>query len=159
MLARIESEKRNESSNTTPICSRSDDEGDVANVDAVDPHRALVHVVEAGEQQSDGRLPRSGGADERDRLAGLDGQREVAQHRLRVQVAERDVVEAQLTAGRRERDRIGLLLHERGAVEQVGDPLGAGAGELADGQDRREHPDRGNELQHVDGEREERRRA
>ena len=69
MFAVIESEKRNESSNTTPMLRRSECSVRVAHVDAVDRDRAGVHVVEAREQQPDRRLARARAADERDRLA------------------------------------------------------------------------------------------
>ena len=116
-----------------------------------------VHVVEAREQQPDGRLARTRAADERDRLARRDREVEVAQHRLGRRVAERHVVERDLAARRRARStRVGRVLHERRRVEQVVDALGAGAGELADGEDRRELPDRRRDQQHVRREREER---
>ena len=70
----------------------------VAHVDAVDRDRAGVHVVEARQQEPDGRLARTRAADERDRLARRDGEGEVAQHRLGRRVAERHVVEDDLTA-------------------------------------------------------------
>ena len=72
MLALIESEKRNESSNTTPMLRRSDCERDVADVGAVDRDAPGVHVVEARQQQPDGRLARARAADERDRLTRRD---------------------------------------------------------------------------------------
>ena len=100
----IVSEKRNESSNTTPMLRRSDCERDVAHVDAVDRDAARVHVVEARQQQADRRLARARAADERDRLARRDRESEVAQHRFGRRVAERHVVEAHL-AVRSPRDR------------------------------------------------------
>jgi hypothetical protein len=50
-------------------------------------------------------------------------------------------------------------MHDRRRVEEVEDPLRAGAGELADREDRGEHPHRGRELEHVRREREERAEA
>ena len=94
----IESEKRNESSNTTPMLRRSDSQRDVAHVGAVDRDAPGVHVVEARQHQRDGRLARTRAADERDRLARRDREVEVAQHRFGRRVAERHVVEAHLAA-------------------------------------------------------------
>ena len=129
---------------------------DVAHVDAVDRDTARVHVVEAGEHQRDRGLARTGAAHERDRLAGGDGEVEVVQHRFGRRVAERDVVEPHCPARHLEIDRAGRVLHERRRVEQVVDPFGAGACQLAHGEDRRELPDRRGYQQHVRGEREER---
>ena len=46
----------------------------VADVDAVDANRALLHVVEAQQQRDDRGLARAGVADKRDRFAGIDGE-------------------------------------------------------------------------------------
>ena len=127
----------------------------VAHVDVVDADRTVVHVVEAGEQQPDRRLARSRRADEGDRLARRDRQGEVAQHRLRAQVAEAHVVERDLTVGRGQHRRVGLLQDQRRAVEQLEDAFRAGVGELRDRQHAREHPHRCDERQHVRREREE----
>ena len=134
-------------------------EVNVANVDAVDRDPARVHVVEARQHQRDRRLARARAADERDRLARGNGEVEVAQHRIGRRVAERHVLEAHLAVRHLEVDRVGRVLHDGRRVEQVVDALGAGARELADGEDRRELPDRRRDQQHVGGEREERARG
>ena len=131
-------------------------EVDVANVDAVDRDAPGVHVVEAREHERDRRLARARAADERDRLARRDREIEVAQHRIGRRVAERHVLEAHLRRGISRSERIGRVLHDRRRVEQVVDALGAGAGELADGEDRGELADRRRDEEHVGGEREER---
>ena len=131
-------------------------EGDVAYVDAVDGDRAVLHVVEAGEQQADRRLPRAGRTDQGDGLAGRDVQREVTQHGLRPEVAVRHVVEVDGPADAGERLRVGLLGHEWVRVEDLEHAFGAGAGLLADREQRGEHPDRGDELDEIAREREER---
>ncbi len=131
-------------------------EAHVANVGAVDRDAARVHVVEARQHQRDGRLARSRAADERDRFARRDREIEVAQHRFGRRVAERHVLEAHLGPRDLEIDRVGRVLHDRRRVEQVVDALGAGPGELADGEDRGELPDRRRDEEHVGGEREER---
>ena len=51
-----------------------------AHVVAVDRHGAVIDVVEAGEQASDGRLARSGRADDGDRLARCHCHREPVEH-------------------------------------------------------------------------------
>ena len=128
----------------------------VAHVGAVDRDPPGVHVVEARQHQRDGRLARARAADERDRLAGRDGEIEVAQHRIGRRVTERHVLEAHLAVRHLEVDRVGRVLHQRRRVEQVVDALGAGPGELADREDRRELADRRRDQEHVGGEREER---
>ena len=56
----------------------------------------------------------------------------------------------------REVGRVGRVLHQRRRVEEVVDAFGAGARELADGEDRGELTDRRRDQEHVGGEREER---
>ena len=73
-------------------------EGDVAHVDAVDRHSALGHVVEARQEQRDGRLARSARADERDGLARCDVQLEAVENGLALRVAEAHVVEVDVAA-------------------------------------------------------------
>ena len=62
----------------------------VADVDAVDANRALLHVVEAQQQRDDGGLARAGVADDRDRVARIDGERNIAQHPVVVVHAQDD---------------------------------------------------------------------
>ena len=124
----IVSEKRNESSNTTPMLRRS--ESSVTSRTST-PSMVIapgVHVVEAGEQQRDRRLARTRAADERDRLAGRDREVEVAQHRLGRRVAERHVLERTSPRGTARSTASGCVLHERRGVEQVVDALGARRG-------------------------------
>ena len=128
----------------------------VAHVDAVDGHRARMHVVEPGQQEPDGRLARARAAHERDRLAGRDMQAEVAQHRFGRCVAEGHAVEGDRAAFDVQLTRVGMILDEWGRVEQVVDALGARARQLADRQDRRQLSDGRRDEQHVRREREER---
>ena len=131
----------------------------VAHVDAVDGDATGVHVVEAGQHQRDGRLARARAADERDRLPGGHREIEVAEHRIGRRVAERHVLELHLAPRHCELERVGRVLHDGGRVEQVVDALGAGPGELADGEDGGQLPDRRRDQQHVGAEREERARG
>ena len=124
-------------------------------VDVVDPHGARVHVVEAGEEEPDRGLSRAGRADERHGLARVHREREVAQHRLGTEIAERHVLERHLTPGRVQHGRIRPLQHERGAVEQLEDALGTGPRELRDREHAGEHPHGGDEGEHVARERKE----
>ena len=55
---------------------------DVAHVDAVDEHGAGRDVVQARDERDERRLARAGRADERERRAGVDRQRDVAQRGL-----------------------------------------------------------------------------
>ena len=52
----------------------------VANIDAIDADGALLHIIETQQQRDDRGLARAGVADDRDRLARLDGERHIAQH-------------------------------------------------------------------------------
>ena len=67
--------------------------GQPADLVVADPDFPADGVVEAGQQLRDRRLARTGGADDGDRLAGFDVQRQSAQHRLGRPVAEVHVVE------------------------------------------------------------------
>ncbi len=128
----------------------------VAHVGAVDADAALLHVVEAGEEQAHRRLPRARRAHEGDGLAGGHVEREVTQHRLGAQVPVGDVVEVDPGGGGGQRGGVGLLGDERVGVEQLEDPFGAGARLLGDRDHPREHADRREELHQVGGERQER---
>ena len=52
----------------------------VANIDAVNADGALLHVIKTQQQRDDGGLSRAGVANDGNRLAGLDGERHIAQH-------------------------------------------------------------------------------
>ncbi len=86
-------------------------QGQVADVVAVDLDRAVLHVVEAGEQAGHGRLAGTGPADDGHGLARGDVEVEVGQHQLlgvlvvgEVHVAEPDVAPCS-RPGRRRRGR------------------------------------------------------
>ena len=96
---------RNDSCGTTPSWLRKRVQRDVADVVAVDEHLAVERVVEAGEQLGDRRLPRAGGADQRERLALGDREVDVLEHERVGCVTERDVLERDLALDRRERHR------------------------------------------------------
>ena len=116
------------------------------------------HVVEAGEQQRDGRLARPAARRRGRRSRPAPTVREKPSSTgSRARVAEAHVVEAHV-AGRRAAASIGVgsLDHQRVGVEQVEDALGAGPGLLADGDERGEHPHRRDELHQVRREGEER---
>ena len=81
MFARTVSVKRNVSEKTDRDRAAQVDEAEVAQVDAVDRHAALVGVVEAREQPRDGALACAGLADERQRRARFDLERQVRRAR------------------------------------------------------------------------------
>jgi hypothetical protein len=56
---------------------------DIAYVDAIDPDRAMRHIVEARQKIYDGGLARACGADNRDRLSRLGSERYVLKHKMR----------------------------------------------------------------------------
>src|SRR5204862_2555058 len=68
----------------------------VAKVDAVDGDRALPRVVEAREELRDGRLPRTGVADERRRGSRRDVEVDAVEHLRPAAVAEPDPIEADM---------------------------------------------------------------
>src|SRR5690606_24057895 len=71
----------------------------LADVDPVDQHAAVGHVVETRDQPHEGRLPRSGGADDGGGQAGGGDEVEIGEHRgLGARVGEGDVVESDLTS-------------------------------------------------------------
>ena len=74
-------------------------EGDVAEVDAADAHRAVGRVVEPGHELGHRRLAGAGRADDGQPLARLDPQRHVVEHERAVAVAERRAVELDGAAG------------------------------------------------------------
>ncbi len=128
-------------------------EGEVAHVGAADPHRAAGHVVEARQQQGDGGLAGAGGADDGHGLAGPHPQAEVVEHRVLAVVAEGHVVELDVGVGvLGQFAGVGRLGDLRLGVDQLVDPLDAGAGLLADGEHGGQHPDRAGELGEVGGE-------
>jgi len=97
---------------------------DVLHVDAVDPHGALLHVVEAHEQRENRRLAAPRGADQRDRLAGLDVDVEVVEDDLARLVPEGDLVEVHLAAHVAfEADGAGPLGDFRAGLEDLEEPV------------------------------------
>ena len=152
MLSRIETENRKGSSSTTPTLRAQAVHREVADVVAVDQHRAVVDVVEAGEQPGDRRLAAAGAPDERDGLARGHVQVEVREHRLvglgaGSLVGERHVAELDLAAGRDEVDGTGAVDDVRGLVEDLVDAPGRGRRPLAEHHDHAEDAER--RLQHA----------
>ena len=73
-------------------------EPQLAQVEAVEQHAAVLRVVEAREQAGDGALARAGRADERERLARRDVQVEPVEHGAVALVAEAHAVEPDVAA-------------------------------------------------------------
>ena len=131
----------------------------VDDVVAVDPDRAGLRVVEAGEQHQRRRLAAAAGTDERDPLAGGDLEREAVEHRLAVVVPEAHVVERDRAAHVGE-GACPRTIGDRGLeVEQLEDPLDARARLLRDGDDVGQALGGGDELRHVGREGEKRAQA
>ena len=132
---------------------------EVAQVDPVQRDPAAVGVVEPGHQLGDGRLARTGGADQGDGLAGRDVQLEARQHRAVLRVLELDVLQVHRALGVRERRRrrglhdARLLLQHPGQLLQRRGGRLEGVVELADVLHRlEEHPQVEQERrQHADG--------
>jgi hypothetical protein len=68
-------------------------EAAVAEVVAVDKDLPAGRFVEARGEVRDGAFAAAAGSDERDGMAGLDGQVEILQHRLTIRVGEINVAE------------------------------------------------------------------
>ena len=94
-------------------------DGHVAQVEAVDAHAPRGRVVEARDELGDGRLPRAGRPDERHRLAGVDVEVDVAQHRDRGVVPERHADELHVALDQRERRGVLRLLDRRVRREEL----------------------------------------
>ena len=103
---------------------------DVADIAVVDGHPAGHDVVGAVEQLDQGALARPGRPDQRHRLAWLDAQLDVVQHRDLRLVGEVDVFERHLPLDGRHLRRSRPALHLGLAVEQSEQPLAAGHGRL-----------------------------
>ena len=112
----------------------------LANVDPVDRDRAILHVIEPGDQVSDGGLTPAGRADERDELARFGDKGDVVQHRFlrrlighgnrfqrrqrdfrRCRVAERDPIERNLCRTAGNGDGLRIILNHRRQVEHFED--------------------------------------
>ena len=74
-------------------------------IDAVDPNRAAVDVVEAHQQVHERRLAGTGRTDDRDHLSRRDVERQVLDHRHALLVAESHRIE--LYGAVRRSDRLG----------------------------------------------------
>ncbi len=131
-------------------------EGDVAQVRSAEPDRAVLHVVEAREQERHGRLARSRGTDEGERLARGHPQADVLEHGLVGGVTERHVVELDVDGPGRERRRVRCVHDRRPRVDDLEHTEHAGLRLLADREQSREHPDRSDHHGQVGREREER---
>lgn len=120
---------------------------DVADVPAVEGDPPGGDVVQPGHQRQQGRLAAAGGADDGQRLAGLDGQLDAPEHRCALRVAEPDLVEAERIApagagstAQRHRRR---AVDDRGpGVEHLVDPVCRGHRLLRGGDDPGERLDR-----------------
>ena len=96
--------KRKTSWSTTPISAAERAQVPLADVDARRRGRGRAHVVEARSRSlMMRRLAGAGRADDRDRLARLDAERDVAQHPVLALVGEPHVVEDDLAASARRR--------------------------------------------------------
>ena len=150
MLSAIEAEKRKASSNTIPTERRSS--ASRSRRTSVPSRVTLpaVGVVEAGQEQREGGLPRTAGPHEGDPLPGLDPQAEaVEQRRSVVAVAEAHVLEGDRAVDVADRLGVGRLDHLGAGVEQLEDPHGPGPGHLTRRQQPRQHAGRGRQLQEV----------
>ncbi len=155
MLLRTVSEKRNESSGTSPIAALSESKAQLAHVVAADEDGTACDVVEARQQQGDGGLAGAGGADDGEGLAGADLEGEPVEDGAVAVIAEGHVVELDRRGGVG-REVLGAVLERGLGVDQLQDALGAGAGLLPDGEDHGEHADRADQLGEVGGEGDER---
>ena len=99
------------------------DGGDVL---AVNPDRSRVGIVEPQQELENGRFPRPGRADECERIAALDGEIEIRQHRVLLVVAEAHVVVLDAPLAHDEVVGATVVFQRLGFVHQPEDPLGGG---------------------------------
>ena len=119
-------------------------EVEFAHVDAVDQHGAVGGVGQSRHEVHERRLAGSRAADDRRRGAGLDPERQVAQHRsVGARVGEADVAELEGAALDDLGDRVLGLADGRRGVEHLDDAVGGDRG----ARDHRHH-----ERHHHDGE-------
>ena len=125
-----------------------------AHVHAVDEYLSLRHVEQSGHQMQQRRLAAAGRTDHRRRLAGLGGQRDVAQDRfLRAGVAEgggadlEDALSTHLSYG------VGRGRHTAPGVQDLLDALGAHRGPRHHDEQRHRHHHGHHDLHEVGEER------
>jgi hypothetical protein len=104
---------------------------DVPDVPTVDGDPAGGDVVEPGHQGQQAGLAAAGGTDDGQRLTGLDGQLDAAQHRRSLRVSEPHPVEVQRPApprvvGAGQRHRAQPVHDRRAGVEDLVDPVRRG---------------------------------
>ena len=142
------------SSKPTATWRRSDRSVDVADVDAVDRHPAVRHVVETRHEHRQRGLARAGEPDERDRLARLDLEVDVAagsSRRSRGSGSRRASNRTSPGDVRRASRVLGRVLHARVAVEHLEHALGRGRrllGHPEDPAERLDGPDDHQEVAH-----------
>jgi hypothetical protein len=128
-------------------------QGEVLRVVPVEPDGARVRVVEAQQQLGDGGLARPALADQRERLARPDAERDLLERGLpRPRVGERDRVELHDAPRAMERAGPGRVLYRGLAVEELDDPLRPGGGGVDGVQEAAQAPDRAVELAEKDQE-------
>ncbi len=127
MLSSTEPLNRKASCGTTASCSRSELDGHLPQVVAVDEHGARGRVVEARQQLDDRRLAGAGGADQRDGLAGRRSSRSTScSTGLLGVVAEGHVAQLHLAAHVGQGDGVGGVEHVGLGVEHGVDLLHRG---------------------------------
>ena len=114
--------KRNGSWSTTPSWRRYERSFTLAEVDAVDAHRALVGVVEAADEPRERRLAAARLADEREAAARRHVDVDAVQHRLRA-VREDDVVDREVALDARQLVRVGAGRWISGSSSRIGRDL------------------------------------
>src|SRR2546426_1346466 len=111
---------------------------DGANVLAVEKDLAALNIVETKKQGNQRGLARAGVADDGERLAGLNTERDITQYPILVRrlgniaVAEPDIAEFDFAAGLDERDGVGVRLNGDRLVKELEDALRGGHGGLQD---------------------------
>ena len=132
MFSRMVPANSHGSCSTMPVRARTSSRVSVGDVLAVEQDAAAVELVEPHDEVHERRLARTGRSDDRDGLAGLDLERQVADERTLGRVRERHVLELDDAVAVDERRRVrgvGLLLV---GVEQLEHALGRGGAGLHD---------------------------
>ena len=153
-FSRTLAEKSVASSKPTATWRRSDRKRRVADVDAVDRHPTIGHVVETRYQHRQARLAGARESDEGDRLARLDLEVDVLEDPVAVTgVTEVDRFELHVPGNVPELPRTVRILHAGLAVEHLEDALGSRRGLLGHSENPPERLDRPDDHQEVAHER------
>ena len=101
---------------------------DLADIDASQPHRALLRIPEAGDQIRHGRLTRAAWPDQGEHRAFLEVDRYVVEHGSARLIGEGHVIERDVVVRVLGNPRRRLVPHIDRCIQDLEDPVGRGLG-------------------------------